>query len=190
MNIFSRLYFLSLGYILGLHLQSVESQVIEEVTVSFTFEISVFECDSDYAAFNVPPTYTEPGSKIRICIEPFEGISLDNFELSLTNINTGYVYQPVFFGTNGPAPDDDDVTTISSSGPITMVSTRIVHGLFSTTNSTIDILGMAHLTLLAKDEESDFSSFGTEIKLIGLPDDESEPGCFLQLLKRMQRMRL
>ena len=160
-------------------IESIETAAADVQVVDSEFTVSVFacECDAEYQCIAKVYELGDTVPEFRVCITPTSE-ALEVMNLKLTIQNDDYVYTPVEFGETSPTPDS--ITTITKSGSTTMVSTKLVGGLFESDENSIHVLGEINMGATAG-KNSDTESF--ELQALIQKATKEERGCFTEYLR-------
>jgi hypothetical protein len=159
----------------------------EEVNLDMVFSVTACECDETFTC--VSNTYAQGSTapELRVCITPGPSLSIQNFELELSN--GAFTHESVSFGTIGP--EFDGLTYVVDSGASQiMVVTRIIEGLYQNGATSLSVSGACLLgpdSGKDKDTEPEFRTYDLKIKIEGIEDPEEvgpeRGGCLQQLLQ-------
>jgi len=171
----------------------INEQSVEDINMEIMMSVSACECTSSYECVDPlnATTYIQHGTapEFRVCITPDSTIThVSNMNLQLRS-DAGFAYNPVEFGQNGPRTDS--LTTLSesvssASGSITMITTRLIEGLFG--GNSISASGIVFLEFgnEAKDTFDDMIEFDLVIRIDRKETDfgENNLNCFKALFSR------
>ena len=160
----------------------------EQFQLSIDFAVTACECGPDFQCLDssTPSTYNQDDSapEFRVCVTPQNSATpITNLELSLES-NQGFEYRCVSFGSGGPDPDA--LTTLSINGDTTMITTRLVQGLFDNGATEVTASGKAFLTMEAGKTSSELIEYSITIDLENVPKEQilEKDGCLMSIFHR------
>ena len=166
---------------------NINEDAADIIAVDITFEVSACECTSDFKCIANPVPYSQGNTApdFRVCITPDSpSTSISNLNLKLKS-STGYEYNPVTIGESGPVTDA--ITSKSESGSTTMITTKIIDGLFD--GNSIEVSGLVYLKASqdARKENQELIEYDFHIQVESMPqdiDEESTRNCIQKLISR------
>lgn len=157
--------------------------------LSITFAVTACECGEDFGCVDSqsPSVYTQGATapEFRVCITPDSPATpISNLELTLTS-DQGYDYDAVEFGLSGPDPDDLTTLSYNAATDTTMITTRLIQGLFDNGAQSLTASGKAYLSVSGAKEKSEMVDYSVNILLESNPEEEEDKGgCMQALLSR------
>jgi hypothetical protein len=178
--------FSNIGFTLGA--LQISEDGADLFQLSITFAVTACECGEDFGCVDpqTPSVYTQGATapEFRVCITPDSPATpISNLELTLES-DQGYEYECVEFGSSGPDPDELTTLSYNAATDTTMITTRLVQGLFANGATSVTAGGKAFLSATGAKDKSDLVNYKVLIHLEGDPEEEEKEGCLQALLAR------